>query len=43
MPYLETLIAENPTWAHDILDNMKWKDLLYILKAIWRRFKLEGF
>ena len=41
MPYLETLIAENPTWAHDTrLDDMRWKDLVYILKAMWRRFKI---
>ena len=43
MPHLETLIGENRTWAHDTgLDNMKWEDLLYILNAIWRRFKLKN-
>ena len=40
MPYLETLVSENPTWASDTgLDDMKWKNLVYILKAIWRRYK----
>ena len=35
MPYLETSIAENPTYDQDtVLDNMRWKDLV-----MWRRFK----
>ena len=40
MPYLETLVEENPTWADDTnLDTMKWKEIIYVLKAIWRRYK----
>ena len=40
MLYLETLISENPTWASDTgLDDMKWKELVHILKVMWRRYK----
>ena len=40
MPYLETLVEENPTWADDTnLDTMKWKEIICVLKAIWRRYK----
>ena len=35
MPYLETFTAENPSWVcTKRLGNMKWKDLVHILKAI---------
>ena len=40
MPYLETLILENPRWASDTgLADLKWKELVHILKAMWRRYK----
>ena len=40
MPYLENLISENPTWASDTgLDDMKWKEIIHVLKAMWRRYK----
>ena len=39
MAYLETLVAENPTWVRDTgLENMKWKDLINVIKAIRRRY-----
>ena len=35
MPYLETLVSENPTWASDTgLEDMKWQTLVQILKAM---------
>ena len=40
MAYLETLVAENPTWARNTgLENMKWKDFINVIKTIWRRYK----
>lgn len=35
MPYLETFTAENQSWVcNKRLEDMKWKDLVHILKAI---------
>ena len=39
-PYLQTLISENPLWASDMgLEHMKWKTILSVLKAMWRKYK----
>ena len=36
MPYLETFTAENQSWVcNKRLEDMKWKDLVHILNAIW--------
>ena len=40
MPYLQTLISENQTWTNDTgVEDMTWKELLSILKAMWRKHK----
>ena len=40
MPYLHTLIEENPVWASDTgVDDMKWQEIVSIAKARWRRYK----
>lgn len=40
MLYLEMLVSKSPTWASNTgLDDMKWKDIILVLKAMWRRHK----